>query len=81
MEEISKELISKYKVVPLEELVEKIGIENIAKINFYQFFLENTDYLAMKLAEGLINKEDKAEEFEARQFARDEINRLQSEVK
>ena len=47
----------------------------------YIEFLKQTDYLASKLAEGLITKEDKAEEFEARQFCRDEINRLQSEVK
>ena len=73
MTEISKELLEKY------HMGEKETYES--EIFYYQTFLKQTDYLAYKLAEGLITKEDKAEEFEARQFCRDEINRLQSEVK
>ena len=68
---ISKELLKKYSVGTKEDYKSEKQV--------YIEFLKQTDYLASKLAEGLITKEDKAEEFEARQFCRDEINRLESE--
>ena len=69
---ISKNLLKKYNIGTKEEYKSEMQV--------YIEFLKQTDYLASKLAEGLITKEDKAEEFEARQFARDEINRLENEV-
>ena len=76
---ISKELLKKYEMLELKDYEEIYGTSKETKLTFYDTFLKATDYLAIKLAEGLISKEDKAEEFEARQFCRDEINRLESE--
>ena len=69
------------KEIPIK-ILKKYNMDN-SKLDgalFYETFLIQTDYLAVKLAEGLITKEDKAEEFEARQFARDEINGLSNEA-
>lgn len=79
---INEKILSKYSILPFEKF--KMQYDNVNEnsllITYYLEFLNETDYLAMKLAEGLITKEDKRDEFEARQFCRDEINRLSKEV-
>ena len=81
MEKIPSELLKKYNCFEsVEAAKESFGENKYTEITFYDTFLKQTDYLTYKLAEGLISKEDKAEEFKARQFCRDEINRLSNEV-
>lgn len=50
------------------------------QINEYKKLLSDTDYKAIKYAEGFISEEDYKETKEQRQFWRDEINRLEEEI-
>ena len=82
MKAISKEILKKYHCFETIEMAKEFfGDTTDTEITFYETFLKQTDYLAMKLAEGLITRDDKKAEFDARDFARQEINRLQSEQK
>lgn len=57
---------------------------HIAEINVelseLQAYLEKTDYIAVKIAEGAATREDYAEELAKRQDARERINELQAEL-
>ena len=51
------------------------------RIGDLKLFLQTTDYLAIKFAEGLITAEEYESIKQQRQGWRDEINRLEEEIK
>lgn len=51
------------------------------KIGTLKYFLKQSDYQAIKYAEGLITEQEYAEIKAQRQAWRDEINRLEQEIK
>lgn len=64
----------------LAEYKESIRVPVDEQIAMLKQNLADTDYKAIKFAEGLISEEDYAETKAQRQLWRDEINRLESEV-
>ena len=65
------------KYVYGETLEEYLQEEGRTEFNYYQTFLEATDYMANKIIEAqFLNTEcdDYTEELQARQYARDKIN-------
>lgn len=53
-----------------------MATETALTIDYYSYFLRATDYIPLKIIEGVATKEDYASELEYRQFARAEISRL-----
>ena len=51
------------------------------KIKEHKQYLSDTDYKAIKYAEGLISEEEYSQEKEIRQHCRNEINILEEEIK
>lgn len=47
-----------------------------SEMDMYTNYLERTDYIPMKLIEGVINPSDYAEVLEARQYAREKLGQL-----
>ena len=75
---ISENVLKKY---PMFEMIDKT---KEGQIFYYQTFLSQTDYVSNKIIEAKVlgkETEDYTEVLEARQFARDEINRLEAENK
>lgn len=65
------------KYVYGETLEEYLQEEGRTEFNYYQTFLEATDYMANKIIEAQflgIKCDDYTEELQARQYARDKIN-------
>lgn len=58
-------------------LVENV-VDNISKISRLKQYLFDTDYVALKIAEGVATAEEYAEVLSKRQAARLEINELES---
>ena len=63
-----------------EEYKESIKVPIYERIAMLKQQLADTDYKAIKFAEGLISEQDYAETKAQRQLWRDEINRLESEA-
>ena len=61
-----------------EEYKESIKVPIYERIAMLKQQLADTDYKAIKFAEGLISEQDYAETKAQRQIWRDEINRLES---
>ena len=84
---ISDEILKKYDMKSLEEYEKDYGNSLDTEIGFYQTFLMQTDYIDNKLNEEYILgasksalKEKYGEILELRKFAREQINRLESEL-
>ena len=76
---ITDEMAKKYGVETVTEKKEKEpqANEDSLSLGFYYSFLNATDYITSKLAEGVATKEEYTEELEAREIARREIRRLE----
>ena len=71
----------KYLDMTNEEIAQlEISVTPEMKIEALKQNLINTDYKAIKYAEGLINEEDYAPIRTQRQEWRDEINRIETEI-
>ena len=80
---ISKEILIKYNMLSLEKYKEIFGDSIETEENFYKTFLIQTDHIPNKIIEAqILGKEvdDYTEILNLRQFARDNINRLESLV-
>ena len=72
-------ILSKMTAKEIEQYNNEISIPTSEKIVLLKQNLADTDYKAIKYAEGLISEEDYQETKAQRQAWRDEINRLESE--
>ena len=80
---LADEILARYHMIPLTGYKERYGDTDETERVFYSTFLTQTDYVAAKLAEaaylGQTPGEDYTEVLAARQYAREEINKLQTE--
>lgn len=74
---INNEILANCKMQTLEEYISLFGDAPISLIAFYETFLRQTDYVAAKIAEGVATVEDYTNILGSRNFAREEINRLE----
>ena len=77
---IPEALLNEYHMKTLSGYKEDFGDTADTELQFYQVFLEQTDYIACQLVEGVIKTEDCAEELYYREVARQEIARLNGET-
>lgn len=75
---ISNEILTKYNMVPLEEYKQIFSdaTETDTELMFYNTFLKQTDYIALKLLEGSLTSAECTEELKAREYARMELSKL-----
>lgn len=84
---ITNEMLSKYTMKTLDEYKNDFGDSVETEIGFYQTFLFQTDHISKKIDEEYILGASKAELkakygdiLNARQYCREQINRLESEL-
>mgnify|MGYP003303376845 CR=1 FL=1 len=76
---ISQEILKKYNMKTLEEYKEDFGDSANTELLFYQTFLIQTDHIPNKIIESQAlgnTPEDYTEILTYRQYARDEVNKL-----
>lgn len=80
---IAKEIYEKYNINSLENELSLFGDTDNTRVNWYRTFLMQTDHIPNKIIESQVlgkTIEDYVEILDCRQFARDEINRLNGGV-
>lgn len=87
---IPTEILEKYGMQTLDELLalhesmpDVYPDEKTTELDFYKGFLEKTDHIPNKIIEAQVlgtTVDDYTELLQYRQYARDEINRLQAET-
>lgn len=89
--EVNNEILKKYDVPPYDVWMEGWSVykndadydENYYTLEWYMLMLKQTDHIPNKIIEAQIlgtEIDDYTEILNCRQFARDEINRLEAEV-
>lgn len=77
---LTDDILARYHMLPLTGYKERFGDTTETERVFYSTFLTQTDYVAAKLSEaaylGQAPDEDYTEVLAARQYAREEINKL-----
>ena len=80
---IPKEILEKYNMMEIEGYKALFGDNTDTEKTFYKTFLMQTDHIPNKIIEAQIlgkTTDDYTEILNYRQLARDEINKLESEV-
>ena len=73
---VPKEIYEKYNMVSLEEYKNEFGDSFDTEKMFYETFLIQTDFIPNKILEGVATSEEYADELYYREFARQELDKL-----